>query len=122
MADSDSKMNDRRLAAIDERGALAALSGCMETLERTTGLNAGRVVKTMGDGLMAEFGSVVSAVSAAAAMQAALAERNRDAAQGRRLQFRIGVHVGDVMVAGEDILGEGVSAHRSSRTRRSCSA
>ena len=123
MADSDSKMNDRRLAAIlmadavgfsahaadDERGALAALSGCMETLERTTGLNAGRVVKTMGDGLMAEFGSVVSAVSAAAAMQAALAERNRDAAQGRRLQFRIGVHVVDVMVAGEDILGDGVN-------------
>ena len=77
-------MNDRRLAAIlmadavgfsahaaaDERGALAALSGCMETLERTAGLNAGRVVKTMGDGLMAEFGSVVSAVSAAAAKEA----------------------------------------------------
>ena len=116
-------MNDRRLAAIlmadavgfsahaaaDERGALAALSGCMETLERTTGLHSGRVVKTMGDGLMAEFASVVSAVSAAAAMQAALADRNRGAAEGGRLQFRIGVHVGDVMVAGHDILGDGVN-------------
>ena len=123
MAKPDSEMNDRRLAAIlmadavgfsahaaaDERGALAALSGCMETLERTTGLHAGRIVKTMGDGLMAEFGSVVSAVSAAAAMQESLAERNRDAAAGGRLQFRIGVHVGDVIVAGEDILGDGVN-------------
>ncbi|NEK24803.1 hypothetical protein GV827_20745 [Sulfitobacter sp. JBTF-M27] len=123
MTDLEKEMSDRRLSAIlmadavgfsahaaaDERGALAALSGCMETLERTTGLHAGRVVKTMGDGLLAEFGSVVSAVSAAAAMQAALAERNRDAAEGGRLQFRIGVHVGDVMVAGEDILGEGVN-------------
>ena len=123
MADTGTEMNDRRLAAIlmadavgfsahaasDERGALAALSGCMETLERTTGLHAGRVVKTMGDGLMAEFSSVVSAVSAAAAMQASLAERNRNATEGGRLQFRIGVHVGDVMVAGKDILGEGVN-------------
>ena len=123
MVDTDAQMNNRRLAAIlmadavgfsayaaaDESGALAALSGCMETLERTTGLHAGRVVKTMGDGLMAEFGSVVSAVSAAGAMQSALAERNRDAAEGGRLQFRIGVHVGDVIVAGDDILGEGVN-------------
>jgi adenylate cyclase len=123
MGNPGSEVNDRRLAAIlmadavgfsaraaaDERGALRALSACMEALERTTGLHGGRVVKTMGDGLMAEFGSVVSAISAAAAMQAMLAERNRTAAEAGRLQFRIGVHVSDVIVAGQDLLGDGVN-------------
>ncbi len=94
-------------AARDERAALTELAACMELLERTTSLNGGRVVKTMGDGLMAEFGSAVASVSAAAAMQERLAERARDV--GDALAFRIGVHVGDVMVAGGDLLGDGVN-------------
>ena len=114
-------MSDRRLAAIliadaagfsaraarDERAALAELGACMEILQRTTGLNGGRVVKTMGDGMMAEFSSTVASVSCAAAMQERLAERARDA--GDALAFRIGVHVGDVTVAGDDLLGDGVN-------------
>lgn len=93
----------------DERGALAALAGCMDTLVRAVGLHGGRVVKTMGDGLMAEFGSAVSAVATAAAIQDGLADRNRDAAPSAQLPFRIGVHVGDVVVVGDDLLGDGVN-------------
>lgn len=116
-------MNGRRLAAIlivdaqgfstrmneDEVTALAAISACMEILERTTGTHGGRVVKTMGDGLMAEFSSVVSAVSAAASMQARISERDRDVPPEGQFRFRIGVHVGDVMVQGDDLLGDGVN-------------
>ena len=73
------------LAASDERAALTVLSGCMEILQRTIGLHGGRLVKTMGDGLMAEFSSVVSAVTAAAAMQQALAERDQVSTEAARL-------------------------------------
>lgn len=114
-------MTERRLAAIlmadavdfssrasrNERSALAELSACMEILQRTANLSGGRVVKTLGDGLMVEFPSSVSAVSAAASMQEALIER--DCVAGYSLPFRIGVHVGDVAIAGDDLLGDGVN-------------
>lgn len=96
-------------AAADERSALATLAACMEILQRTIALHGGYVIKTMGDGLLAEFGSTVSGVLAAKAIQTALAERNRDARGPARLDFRIGVHAGDVAVAGDDLLGEGVN-------------
>jgi len=114
---------ERRLAAIlvadiagfsafvgnDEAGTIAAYKGHFGAIEPVIGLHGGRVVKTMGDGFLAEFGSVVDAVSAAASMQDRVAERNRDQAEVRRLVFRMGVHVGDVVVDGDDILGDGVN-------------
>lgn len=95
--------------AVDEAGALSSLRACLEALELVTSLHGGRVFKTLGDGLLAEFGSVVNAVSAAAAMQSRLAERNRDLPPGTRFEFRIGVHVGDVIADGDDVLGESVN-------------
>ncbi|CAD0184897.1 invasion protein regulator [Ruegeria sp. THAF57] len=114
---------NRRLAAIliadavgfstrmaeDEVSALRAINACLEALETVAGLNGGRIVKTLGDGLLAEFASVVNAVSAAAAMQTRLAERARDLPEAANFDFRIGVHVGDVVASGDDLLGEGVN-------------
>ena len=95
--------------ARDEAAALRAVRASLETLERVIGMHGGRVVKTMGDGLLAEFGSVVNAVSAAATIQARLAERDRDLPQDAQFNFRIGLHVGDIVVEGEDIFGDGVN-------------
>jgi adenylate cyclase len=69
----------------------------------------GRIANTAGDSILAEFPSAVDAVQCAAEVQEALSEANRDAPAERRLQFRIGVHVGDVMVRGGDLLGDGVN-------------
>jgi adenylate cyclase len=69
----------------------------------------GRVVKTTGDGVLAEFASVVDAVRCAAEIQRAMADRDLDLAAERRLRFRIGVNVGDVIVDGDDIYGDGVN-------------
>lgn len=98
----------RRMAE-DETAALRAIGACLEALEIVAGLNGGRIVKTMGDGLLADFASVVNAVSAAAAMQTRLAERARDLPDAAHFAFRIGVHVGDVVISGDDLLGEGVN-------------
>ena len=114
---------ERRLAAIlaadvagysamvgrDEEGAIAAFKGCLETLAPIIGMHGGRVVKTMGDGLLVEYTSVVDAVVSAQAMQRRIAERNRDLPEDRVMRFRIGVHVGDIVVDGDDILGDGVN-------------
>jgi class 3 adenylate cyclase/TolB-like protein len=69
----------------------------------------GRVFKMMGDGLLAEFGSVVDAVECAVALQRGMAERNSDVAEDRRIDVRIGVNLGDVIVEGDDRHGEGVN-------------
>jgi hypothetical protein len=114
---------DRRLAAIlaadvagfsaivgrDEDGALRALKGHLAALEPMVGLSGGRIVKFTGDGFLAEFPSVVSAVSCAATMQRQLAERNAAQPEALRMAFRMGVHVGDVVIDGDDILGDGVN-------------
>ncbi len=96
-------------AAVDEARALRALRAALEVIETVIGLHGGRIVKRMGDGLLAEFGSVVNAVGAAAAMQAQLTARSRDLPPEGRFEFRVGVHVGDVIAEGDDILGEGVN-------------
>ncbi|MEO1329692.1 MAG: adenylate/guanylate cyclase domain-containing protein [Pseudomonadota bacterium] len=75
------------------------------TLERFEG----RVVKWMGDGLLAEFASVVNAALAAVEMQRAAADRNTEAPPERRLEFRVGVNLGDVMVEEDDVYGDGVN-------------
>jgi TolB-like protein/class 3 adenylate cyclase/Tfp pilus assembly protein PilF len=69
----------------------------------------GRIFKLMGDGLLAEFGSVVDAVACAVALQGSMAERNAGIAADRRIDFRIGVNLGDVIIEGEDRHGEGVN-------------
>ena len=69
----------------------------------------GRIVKLMGDGALAEFGSVVDAVSCALAVQAGTAARQAQVPPERRIVFRIGINLGDVVVEGEDLLGDGVN-------------
>ena len=69
----------------------------------------GRIVKLTGDGILAEFPSVVNAVACATEVQRGDRERNTDVPQNRRIQFRIGVNLGDVIVEGDDIYGDGVN-------------
>ena len=99
-----------RLMGADETGTLARLKALREALiaPGIAGHN-GRIVKLMGDGVLAEFASVVDAVQCAVALQAALAVHETDAPKDRRLTFRIGVNLGDVIVEGDDIYGDGVN-------------
>jgi adenylate cyclase len=69
----------------------------------------GRIVKTTGDGVLAEFASVVDAVRCAGEIQRAMADRDLDLAEERRLRFRIGINLGDVIADGGDIYGDGVN-------------
>jgi adenylate cyclase len=114
---------DRKLAAIlaadvsgysalvgkDEEATIRSFNAHLSALGPIIGAHTGRLFKTMGDGFLVEFGSVVDAVSCAVAMQRRIIERNADEPQARRLVFRMGVHVGDVIVEGDDILGDGVN-------------
>ena len=98
------------LIEADEAGTLKALRGMrQDVLEPLLSEHRGRVVKLMGDGIIVEFGSVVSAVACAAALQARLSAAQGDAAPERRIVLRIGVHLGDVVVEGEDLLGDGMN-------------
>jgi adenylate cyclase len=72
-------------------------------------LHCGRVVKTTGDGVLLEFPSIVAAVECAMAVQKLIAERNADVRQDRRMLFRIGINLGDVLIEDDDILGDGVN-------------
>ena len=108
-----------RLMEIDEAGTLARLKTNRETLiEPKIAEHDGRVVKLMGDGLLAEFPSVVDAVSCAVETQRALAAVNAELPQDQRLELRIGVNLGDVLVEGDDIYGEGVNV--AARLERLC--
>jgi TolB-like protein len=99
-----------RLMSEDEAGTLAALKAHRSDLiEPKIAEHHGRVVKLMGDGLLAEFGSVVDAVECAAVVQRQMAERNADVQQANRIDFRIGVNMGDVIVEGDDLYGDGVN-------------
>jgi TolB-like protein len=94
----------------DESGTLAALRALRhELVDPTIADHGGRLVKTTGDGLLVEFASVVDAVSCAIDVQAAMAKRNVDVPEDRRLVFRIGVNEGDIIVDGDDIFGDGVN-------------
>ena len=99
-----------RLMGADEAGTLAAVRAIRsELIERKIAEHQGRIVKLMGDGILAEFPSVVEAVSCAVQIQRGLRERNVDLSSDRCLQFRIGVNLGDVIVEGDDIHGDGVN-------------
>src|SRR5215212_3252953 len=78
-------------------------------MDRLIGEHGGRIANTAGDSVLAEFPSAVDAVQCAVAVQEKLAERSAGEPEERRLQFRIGVHVGDVVVRGGDLLGDGVN-------------
>jgi hypothetical protein len=69
--------------------------------------HGGRIVKTTGDGVLAEFPSIVAAVECAVAVQKLMAERNADLLEDRQMRFRIGINLGDVLIEGDDILGDG---------------
>ena len=99
-----------RLMGVDEVGTLAALRAHRaELIDPLIAEHGGRIVKTMGDGLLLEFPSVVAAVQCVISIQKGMLERNADVADYDAIRFRIGVHLGDVIVEGDDIFGDGVN-------------
>jgi adenylate cyclase len=99
-----------RLMAADEAGTHARLKALRKNfLEPTTAEHHGRVVKLMGDGALIEFASVVDAVQCAVEIQRGVVERNAGVPEDQRIQFRIGVNLGDVIIEGDDIYGDGVN-------------
>src|SRR6266478_6108608 len=100
----------RRLMGADETGTLAALKTFRtDFIDGKIAEHQGRIVKVTGDGMLVEFPSVVSAVACAAEVQRGMRDRNAGVPQDRRIEFRIGVNLGDVIVEGEDIFGDGVN-------------
>jgi adenylate cyclase len=99
-----------RLMGIDEEGTLAALKACRrELLDPKITEHHGRVVKTTGDGALVEFASAVDAVRCAMDIQRAMAERNADVPKDSRIELRIGINVGDIIIDEGDIYGDGVN-------------
>ena len=98
-----------RLMGADEVGTLKGLTERRAVLDRFIADHGGRIANTAGDSVLAEFGSAVDAVQCAVDAQAALAEVNVGIAPDRRIGFRIGVHIGDVMVRAGDLFGDGVN-------------
>ena len=98
-----------RLMGLDEAGTAQALRDHRAAAHPLVAEQGGRIVKTTGDGVLIEFGSVVGAVECALALQQLAAERNTGIAGERRMEWRIGIHLGDVLVEGDDILGDGVN-------------
>jgi TolB-like protein/cytochrome c-type biogenesis protein CcmH/NrfG len=99
-----------RLIGTDEEGTLRRFQFLHQgILEPLIGRHRGRIVKLMGDGYLVEFQSAVDAVACAADWQRQVAEREKDEAAERRFQFRIGINLGDIVVEGGDIHGEGVN-------------
>jgi adenylate cyclase len=95
---------------VDEVGTLAALKVHQaQFIDPTIAEYHGRIVKLMGDGMLAEFGSVIDAVECAVALQRGMAARNKDVPEGKHIQFRVGINLGDVIIDGEDIYGDGVN-------------
>src|SRR6476620_11671361 len=98
-----------RLMGTDEVGTLKGLTERRAILDRFIGEHRGRIANTAGDSVLAEFGSAMDAVQCAVEAQAALAEANTGVPPDRRISFRIGVRIGDVMVRAGDLFGDGVN-------------
>jgi len=99
-----------RLMGADEEGTLERLKALRrELLDPKISEHHGRIVKTTGDGLLIEFASVVDAVRCAVEMQQAMPERNTGAGTDNRIELRIGINLGDVIVEGDDLYGDGVN-------------
>src|SRR6202030_1994978 len=115
---------DRRLAAIlaadvagysrlmgaNEEGTLAQLKSIRKALvDPTIAAHRGRIVKTTGDGMLVEFASAVDAARCAVEIQRGMAVQNADVPKDIRIEFRIGIHVGDIIIDDNDIFGDGVN-------------
>jgi class 3 adenylate cyclase len=99
-----------RLLGLDDSGTLAALKAHRrELIDPKIAEHDGRIVKGTGDGLLLEFSSVVDSVRCAVDVQRGMAERNEGVAPDKRLEFRIGINVGDIVIDGDDIFGDGVN-------------
>src|SRR5438105_11607286 len=120
---ADSQVVERKLAAIfaadvvgysqlmeqDETGTLRALRASRAILDRVIAEHRGRILTTAGDSVLADFASAVDAVECALAVQQAIAAENAERSTDKHMQFRIGVHLGDVVVDGANLLGDGVN-------------
>jgi adenylate cyclase len=99
-----------RLMGADEEGTLARLKAVRKTfVDPTIAKHRGRIVKTTGDGMLVEFASAVDAVRGAVEVQRGMAEQNASVPQDQRIEFRIGIHVGDIIFDENDIFGDGVN-------------
>ncbi|MCZ6591872.1 MAG: adenylate/guanylate cyclase domain-containing protein [Alphaproteobacteria bacterium] len=99
-----------RLIGADEEGTITRQKAHRaELIDPEIASHGGRIVKTMGDGLLIEFPSVVDAVKCAVALQNGMAEREAAVSKERRIQYRVGINLGDIVIDGEDILGDGVN-------------
>src|SRR6476660_1332595 len=99
-----------RLMGADEEGTHERLKAHRrELINPKISEHAGRIVKTTGDGMLAEFPSVVGAVRCAAEVQRAMIDREASIPEDRRLKFRVGINVGDIIVDDDDIIGESVN-------------
>jgi len=99
-----------RLIRADEEGTIAALKALRADLvDPKLAKHNGRIVKLMGDGMLAEFASVVDAVRAAVETQVAVAEHNAGLPEDKRIEFRVGINLGDVVIDGDDIQGDGIN-------------
>ena len=105
-----------RLMGADEVGTLAALKAHRrEIVDPAIAAHKGRIVKTTGDGMLVEFGSAVDAVTCAVAIQEKMAAQT---AEGPYIQFRMGINVGDIIIDGDDIFGDGVNV--AARVENEC--
>jgi class 3 adenylate cyclase len=99
-----------RLMGADEEGTLSQLKAHRRALVNPKiKQHRGRIVKTTGDGVLVEFASVVEAVCCAVEVQHGMVKRNAEVPQEKRMQFRIGINVGDIIIDGNDIFGDGVN-------------
>jgi adenylate cyclase len=98
-----------RLMEADEAGTLASLRKCRAAMTTLVERHDGRIVNTWGDAVIAEFPSVVEAVQCAVETQQEIFSQNGGLPESRRMRFRIGIHLGDVMVEGDDVYGDGVN-------------
>jgi TolB-like protein len=98
-----------RLMGLDEVGTARTLREHRAVTDALVAKHGGRIVKTTGDGVLLEFASVVDAVEYAVAVQAVMAERNQGIPEDRRMLFRFGINLGDILIEGDDILGDGVN-------------
>jgi len=98
-----------RLMGLDEVGTLRTLQAYRAILDRLIVAHHGRIFNTAGDSVMADFASPVDAVECAVAVQEAIDKENADRGAGEQMRFRIGVHLGDVIVEGENLFGDGVN-------------
>jgi hypothetical protein len=99
-----------RLMGIDEAGTLSRLNALRrELIDPTIAAHSGRIVKLMGDGALVEFSSAVDAVTCAIEIQRKLRDHDASPSEADPIRFRIGINVGDIIIEGDDILGDGVN-------------